>query len=152
MISNNWKTLQKMNMNITKKYFKWYWVIRKEFEIEKICNNILESKANPKSIDCEPIILDKKRAYFNLLISEAIMHNILIIRSDLETIYAELKICIESKAKVRLLKQILEYTTPTEGVKFIILQIVLYIMYIETRIEIKLLTLILQDELTNSKG
>ena len=50
------------------------------------------------------------------------------------------------------MKEKLDRATSAEGVKFLILQLVPYILHLETRIGLKLLTLMCKEGLTNTKG
>ena len=50
------------------------------------------------------------------------------------------------------MKEKLDRATSAEGVKFLILQLVPYILHLETRIGLKLLTLMCKEGLTNAKG
>ena len=47
--------------------------LEKNSKLKIISNDTSESKADPKSIDCEPATLDEKRFFYNLLMSEDIM-------------------------------------------------------------------------------
>ena len=50
------------------------------------------------------------------------------------------------------MKEKLDRATSAEGLKFLILQLVPYILHLETRIGLKLLTLMCKEGLTNTKG
>ena len=80
------------------------------------------------------------------------MRGVSTIGSGLESTRAELKVNLEREDKLRALKHSLDHVFPTEGVRFVMLQMIPCVMCMGTRVGLKLLALILQDSLTNSKG
>ena len=59
---------------------------------------------------------------------------------------------LQNEAKLSNLYARLEQCTPTEGVSFLLLQWIPYIMHMETHMGIKILTMLLSEGLAHAKG
>ena len=78
--------------------------LEKKSKLNVTSHDASESKSDPKSIDYEPSILDEKRYFYNLLISEATMTNMSIIGLGYESTRKELKMHLNREHHVKKLK------------------------------------------------
>ena len=75
-----------------------------------------------------------------------------IIGNPVEELRSELKEELLREIKIKELEEKLHHVAPSEDVKFLMLQMTPCILYLETRVSVTIITLILQDSLGNAKG
>ena len=87
-----------------------------------------------------------------LLFEESLLRDLNFIGKPIETLRSELKEELLREKKLKELDEKLKHVTPNEGVTFLILQMIPCMLHMETRVGIKIISLTLQDSLSNAKG
>ena len=126
--------------------------IANDSKLQLTDNDMSEAKSSNASTDFIWSTESEKRSFMNLLFQEAMLRELHFIGKSIEELRFDLKEELIREKKLKELKVRLDHLTPAEGVNFLMLQMIPCILHMETRLGLKVLTLILQDGLSNAKG
>ena len=88
----------------------------------------------------------------SLLFEEVLLFEMNFIGKLIEELRSEIKEELKRERTLKELQDKLNHLTPAEGVKFLMLQMTPCMSHMETRVGLKIMSLILQDGLSNAKG
>ena len=126
--------------------------IKKDTKLVLITHDATKSSANPFSIGFQPSTIKEARRFQDLLVEECLLRDIEIVGVTREHMRSTLTQHLQNEAKLTKLYTRLEQCTPNEGVSFVLLQWIPCIMHMETRIGVKILTMLLAEGLAHAKS
>lgn len=122
--------------------------VRKESKLKIISDDSQEAASDPLSVDHVPQNTIEAIEFMELLTDESLLRDIDTMDKGLDELRDALKQHLTNEIKLTSLVDRLRHCTRDESIKYLLLQLVPCILHLETRVGLKLFTILLEDGLS----
>ena len=122
--------------------------VRKESKLKIISDDSQEAASDPLSVDHVPQNTIEAIEFMELLTDESLLRDVDTMDKGLDELRDALKQHLTNEIKLTSLVDRLRHCTRDESIKYLLLQLVPCILHLETRVGLKLFTILLEDGLS----